>query len=74
MTIYDIKYRTLETAPHFFTRSSMKFFGQTLKSFNVNKQPDGRFRISAPMIDKRGTYTGDTVRYFNPITNMLDHE
>ena len=75
MTIYKIKQRTQETAPYFFTRSSMKFFGQTMKDFKVYKQPDGRFKITAPMINKsRGVVMGETIRFFNPLTNELQHK
>jgi hypothetical protein len=73
MTIYDIKYRTQQTAPYFFSSSSMKFFGQTMRSFSVKKQSDGRYFISAPMKDKsRGVIMGYTQRYFNPINNELE--
>lgn len=67
MTIYEIKYLTESTAPHFFDRKTLKFFGQTMKSFKVYNQPDGRFLISAPR-----KYGGYTERYFNPATNKLD--
>jgi len=73
MTIYDIKRETAETAPYFFTTKSMRFFGQTMKSFRVQKQADGRTKISAPMIDRTtGRNMGQTVRYFNPVTKELD--
>jgi len=74
MTIYEIKRRTLETAPYFFTAKTLKFFGQTMRSFRVRKQQDGRFLISAPMIDRfTGRNMGETKRYFNPETNTLEH-
>ena len=73
MTIYDIKQATSETAPYFFTSKTLKFFGQTMRSFRIKKQIDGRIRISAPMTDRfTGRYMGETVRYFNPNTNNLD--
>ena len=73
MTIYEIKERTKKTAPYFFSKDSMKFFGQTMKSFAVEKQFDGRYRISAPSGDNwSGHYL--TVRYFNPINNELERE
>ena len=66
-TIYDIKYLTQETSPYYFTRDTMKFFGQTLKDFKVMAMDDGRYRISAP------TKCGNTtVRYFNPTNNELE--
>ena len=73
MTIYDIKTRTQETSPHYFTRSSMKFFGQTMKDFKVYKQADGRFLIVAPMRDRSGKTIGESKRYFNPVNNELEH-
>ena len=74
MTISEIKSRTQETAPYFFNSKTMKMFGQTMRSFSVRKQPDGRYFISAPMIDRlTGSKMGTTVRYFNPINNKLEH-
>lgn len=74
LTIYDIKYRTQETAPYFFVPKTLKFFGQTMRSFSVKKQADGRYYISAPMIDRfTGRNMGKTERWFNPITNELQH-
>lgn len=74
LTIYDIKRMTQETAPYFFVPKTMRFFGQTMRSFSVKKQQDGRYYISAPMIDKTtGRIMGKTERHFNPITNELQH-
>ncbi len=42
-TISDVKYDTLATSPYYFDRASMKFFGQTMRSFKVRKSPKGRF-------------------------------
>lgn len=72
MTIYEIKAKTQETAPYYFTRKTMQFFGQTMRDFKVYKQPDGRFKITAPMRDRStGKNMGESVRYFNPETNEL---
>ena len=74
MTIYEIKQRTLNTSPYFFVPKTMRFFGQTMKSFSVKKQTDGRYLISSPMADKStGRIIGKTQRYFNPVTNLLEH-
>jgi hypothetical protein len=74
-TIYDIKRLTEDTSPHFFTRKTMKFWGQTLKDFSVQKMDDGRYRISAPYRDVHGKFTNKyTERYFNPKTNELERE
>jgi hypothetical protein len=72
MTITEIKNLTQQTAPYFFAKSEMRFFGQTLKSFRVEKQPDGRYKIAAPMYNNNREYMGETVRYFNPENNQLE--
>ena len=73
MTIYEIKSRTSKTSPYFFDRKSMKFFGQTMKSFKVVKQSDGRYLITAPSY-MDGRLMGETKRYFNPVNNELEME
>ncbi len=74
MTIYQIKRLTADTSPYFFTPKTLKFFGQTMRSFSVRKQSDGRYLITAPMIDRfTGRNVGQTKRYFDPITNELQH-
>ncbi len=70
-TIYEIKRLTAETSPYFFSSKTLKFFGQTLSSFHVVNNGDGRFRIAAPCYDGK-KYMGATIRYFNPITNELE--
>tara|TARA_R100000426_G_C4737918_1_gene78413 strand:- start:39 stop:260 length:222 start_codon:yes stop_codon:yes gene_type:complete len=73
MTIYEIKERTKETSPYFFSRNTMKFFGQRMKDFKVYKQKDGRFKIIAPS----GPNWSDnlkTIRYFNPTNNKLERQ
>lgn len=72
MTIYDIKNRTQETSPYFFSRSTLQFFHQTMMSFHVKKQLDGRYYIYADMLDFEGRIVGKTERYFNPVTNELE--
>lgn len=72
MTIQEIKIRTSETSPYFFSADTLKFFGQRLSSFKVKKQSDGRYKISAPIHDHRGTYMGETIRFFNPDNNNLE--
>ena len=68
LTIYDIKQLTETTAPYFFDRKTLKFFGQTMKSFKVQKCDDGRYFIQAPR--KHGGYTR---RFFNPANNKLEN-
>ena len=73
MTIYEIKKLTKETTPYFFSKNAMKFCGQTMKSFAVVKQPDGRYRVSAPSGDNWADHHL-TVRYFNPANNELERK
>lgn len=67
VTIYDIKYQTQETAPHFFTRKSMKFFNQKMSDFSVKRYGNDKFIIEA-----KRPY-GKTTRVFNPFTRELEH-
>lgn len=71
MTIHEIKNRTQQTSPYFFSRESMKFFGQTLRDFKVRKQSDGKYLITAPSYWD-GKLMGITKRLFNPETNKLE--
>lgn len=73
MNIYEIKERTEKTSPYFFSRDTLKFFHQTMKSFSVKKLNNGKYYISAPMKDHSGRKIGMTERYFNPDTNQLEH-
>jgi len=66
LTIYDIKRLTSETSPFYFSTKTLKFFGQTLRSFSVSKINETTYFISAPI--KGG---GTSERYFNTITNKL---
>ena len=70
-TIYDIARLTSETSPHFFSKKTLKFFGQKMSSFKVYKQDDGRYLITAPMMHG-GKQVGATQKYFNPETNELE--
>ena len=72
MTIYEIKQKTAETNPHFFTRKTLKYFHQTLRDFRVYKRSDGKFLITAPMRDYSYKVVGMTEKLFNPITNDLE--
>lgn len=73
MTIYEIKNKTAETSPYYFTRNTLKFFGQTMRMFSVKKQSDGRYKISAPMYDRyTGKQVGTSERFYNPANNELE--
>lgn len=71
MTIYEIKRRTQKTSPYFFSRKTMKFFGQTMKDFKVYKQKDGKYLLIA-YSGKNWIGKHVTKRVFNPITNELE--
>jgi len=73
MTIYEIKRRTEETSHEFFTRQTLKFFGQTLKDFRVYKMDSKNYLIAAP-VRMRGKVIGHTRRLFNTDTNKLQLE
>lgn len=73
MTIYEIKELTQKTSPYFFSKDTLRFFGQTMKSFKVKKQKDGRYLISAIMKDRNKKIVGETIRYFNSINNELEN-
>jgi len=65
-TIYEIKRATKFKSPHFFDRDTLKFFGQTMKSFKVKKSPKGRIFIYAPIYDRYAEIRrGYTFRRFN---------
>ena len=74
MTIHDIKALSHDDAPHFFSRQTLRFFGQTMRSFSVRKAADGRrYLVTAPVIID-GRHAFDTARYFDPETNTLSLE
>ncbi len=73
MSVYQIKRLTKETSPFFFSRGSLRFFGQTLKDFRVYKQKNGKYLLTAPMFCGPGGHRcGTTERLFNPATNELE--
>jgi hypothetical protein len=63
---------TAQTEPHYFDRRTMRFFGQTLKDFKVQRCEDGRYQISSPMRNQRGDQVGTSVRFFNLDTLKLE--
>ena len=73
MTIYEIK-RRVTNAPHFFDRASMRFFGQTLKSFRVLKIGPSLYELAAPMRDSSGRCVGMTRRIFDARINRFVRE
>jgi hypothetical protein len=74
MTIYDIKRETASTAPHFFNRQTLRFFGQTMKSFTVSKaggKYTGKYWVRAAIYIHR-KQVGITERLYNPQTKELE--
>jgi|GEM_PF-2236255 len=71
MNIYQIKSATEKTAPYFFCRRTMRFFGQTLRSFRVTKREDGKYDVIAPRKVGERTH-GNTHRVYNPENNKLE--
>lgn len=71
MNIHDIASKMVNE-PYFFSADTMKFFHQTMEDFEVERQEDGRYKISAPMKDSSGKYMGETIRYYNPLTRELE--
>jgi hypothetical protein len=72
MKIKEIKHLTRGTAPYFFSNDTLKFFGQTLEDFNVEKVKDGRYKIKAIERNAPHTESHYTIRYFNPDSNELE--
>ena len=76
-TIYEIAEATKEKCPFYFTKDTLRFFGQTMRSFKVEDNGDGRFQIAAPSYywsEGKKKYTGMSIRYYNPITKDLEDE
>jgi len=63
-TIAEIKVWTAEKQPYFFSKSTMKAFGQTLKDFTVVRSPQGNIFIYAPMRDVGSVFRGWTFRKY----------
>ena len=71
MTISDIK-NYVVNAPHFFDRSSMRHFGQSMKDFSVSRFGDDSFKISAPS-RMSGRVVGTTERIYNAFTREFNY-
>ena len=63
-SISDIKSATSRTAPFFFSRDTLKFFGQSMSSFRVKKSPKGNIFIFAKIVDGLGKQVGYTFMQF----------
>lgn len=72
-TIYEIKRATQESAPHFFSRDTLRFFGQAMRSFRVSATDSpNRWEISAPIRDRDGRNIGETVRIYDATKGTLE--
>jgi hypothetical protein len=70
LTIYDIKSNVENKGSHYFTRKTLKFFGQKVSDFKVNRFGDDKFYFFAPF--GRNCPEGISERIFNPFTNELE--
>ena len=70
LTIYDVKRLTKKTSPYFFSKETLRFFGQTLKSFAVIQENDTTYLILAPIYNN-GKRMGFTQRIFDIETNTM---
>lgn len=64
MTITEIKRKTLKKSPYYFSKKTLKHFGQTQSSFKVVKSKSGKIFIYAPLKDSRGVKMGFTISEF----------
>ena len=72
MTIQEMKRKSLKSnVPYYFSPDTLKFFGQKLNDFNVEKCKDGRYKASAPSYWD-GELMGTSVIFFNPRTNKFE--
>lgn len=63
-TISEIKRKTLDKAPYFFSKDTMKFFGQRMSDYKVKRSPKGKIFIYAATYDSRGNKMPYTFREF----------
>ena len=72
MNIYQIKadYEQANPQGRFFDKDNLRFAGQTMRDFKVVRQPDGNFRLTAPL-RHNSQLVGQTVRIWNPTTKTL---
>ena len=74
MTIYDIKARVAGKT-HYFDKDTLQFFGQTMRSFHVEKMADGRYHVWAPSYwhnHGKRELMGISETCFNPETDTLE--
>ena len=74
MTIYQIKYlveKYDQSNKHFFSKSTLEFFGQKLTMFRVTKLNENDYLISCPCYDYTGKQVGYTEKIFLANENKL---
>ena len=61
---------------YFFSRDTLRFFGQTMSSFKTDWQDkdNGIVRLYAPMIDYLGDNVGTTERFLQVESNAITNE
>ena len=61
---------------YFFSRDTLRFFGQTMSSFKTDWQDkdNGIVRLYAPMIDYLGDNVGTTERFLQVESNDIINE
>ena len=61
---------------YFFSRDTLRFFGQTMSSFKTDWQDkdNGIVRLYAPMIDYLGDNVGTTERFLQVESNAIINE
>ena len=62
MNISDVKRQTRAKCPHFFSRGTLRFFGQTVRSFKVRTVSGRRF-IYAPSYSDASGCSDDSMYY-----------
>lgn len=67
LTLSEIRAISLEKGRSFFARRTLKFFGETMKNYQVRHAPDGTIYI-----DRRGGMAGDGTFVFDPVTGETD--
>ena len=70
MTIQEIKQRTKDTEPNYFSAKTLSFFNQKLSDFKVKKLNDTEYLIHAPSY-WNGRLMGKSMQIFDTITNDL---
>ena len=71
-SIQDIELMTKEKSPYFFSKDTLRFFGQTKSKFKVFRG-DGKIFIACQIKDSSGKMMGWTLREFTG-TDLIEVE